>query len=253
MSEDTAFEIGRLYVPIKQIADTLVASQKDVFVRLPGLVAYWPMGIRAAASAMEHGGSGLTLTQVGVCPAGYDGDAFAHLGNGTNYFSNSSTQLNITGLETWISSSIRGLTLGGWFMVDVSPVSSPVGIVSRDGTAADRGYVLGWRQTDVPYFQVSGNGAATFSAEGPVSSLAAWHFIVGRYTSSEIAVFVDGDKSVQTVGVPASLFASSQAFETGRYFNDNTRILHGKARDVFVCASALSDAVIEQVRLASSP
>ncbi len=253
MSDKTAVEVGRLYGPIKAIADTLVASQKDVFVRLPALVAYYPMGIRAAGSVIEHGGSLLDLTQTGTCPVGYDGNAFAHIGNGTNFLWNSSAKLNISGLETWVSSSLRGLTLGGWFMADSSPSSSPVGLMSKDGVAADRGYLLGWRQTDVPYFQVSGNGAAAFAVDGPTTGLAAWHFIVGRYTSSEIAVFVNGDKTTNTTAIPASLFASSQDFEIGRFFNDNNRILHGKVRDLFVCASALSDAVIEQVRITSVP
>lgn len=253
MSDRTAFEVGRLYQPIKAIADVITGSQKDVFIRLPALVAYYPMGIRLGGNVVEHGGSGLVLTQTGVNPVGYDGNAYTHLGNGTNYVQSTSSQFGITGLETWVTSSLRGLTVGGWFMVDVSPASVPAGMTSKDGGAADRGYLLGWRQTDVPYFQVSGNGVATFSADGPVTSVSEWHFVVGRYKSSEIAVFVDGEKSVTTAGVPASLFVSSQNFEVGRYFNDNGRILYGKVRDAFVCAAALSDELIEQIRATSVP
>lgn len=254
MSDRTAFEVGRLYQPIKTIADTLVASQKDIFVRLPGLVGYWPSGIRAASGqVVEHGGSGFNLFQTGACPVGFDGNSFAHLGNGTNFVWSSSTQLGLTGTETWISSSIRGLTVGAWFMVDTSPTIS-TGLMGKDGVASDRGYAVDWLGTNAPRFGVSGTGGAVVLATGGVQAIGQWIFIVGRFIpSTEVSVIVNGDKSVNTTAVPASVFGSSQNFEVGRYFNDNTRIIHGKVRDAFLCASALSDEVIEELRVTSVP
>ncbi len=253
MSDKTAFEVGRLYQPIKAIADTLVASQKDIFVRLPGLVAYYPMGIRLAGNVVEHGGSGLVLSQTGTCQVGFDGNAFTHLGNGTNYVQSTSAQFGITGLETWINPSLRGLTVGGWFMTDSSPALDS-GFISKDQTSPNRGYVLGWQAADNGFFQVTGTGAAMVTAFTPGLSLGVWNFIVGRFTpSTEVAIFSNSDKGVNTTAVPASQFVSPQAFNVGRYYADNARIVHGKARDVFVCASALSDQVIEQLRVTSVP
>lgn len=254
MSADTAFEVGHLFAPIKAIADAFTMAQKDVFVGLPGLLSYWPMGIRRESGIItDHSGAGLLLSQTGVCPTGYDGNAYTHLGDGVNYVQSSNVAFGLTGLETFIDSSIRGLTMGGWFMVDSTP-SLFSGLISKDKASPDRGYVLGWNTTDAPQFQVSGNGTAVNSVAGPVATIGEWHFLVGRFIpSTEVAIFNDGDKSVNTTTIPSSVNVSAQALEVGRTFNDNSRVIHAKARDVFICAASLSDALIEQIRVATSP
>ncbi len=253
MSKESAFEVGRLYLPIKTIADTLTASQKDVFVRLPALVGYWPMGMRAAGNVIEHSGSGFNLTQTGICPVGYDGNAYTHLGNGTNYVSNSSAQLGLSGLETWVSSSIRGMTVGGWFQIDSVPSFSS-GLVSKSGLVTNYGYTLFWFPAGTPAFEISGNGSSLFNVAGPAIGTGSWHFLVGRFIpSNEIAVFQNGDKTTFTTAIPASMNASTQAYEMGRTKANDAQIIHGKARDVFICAAALSDALIEEIRASSVP
>jgi len=253
MSSETAFELGRLYAPIKAIADTLTASQKDIFVRLPGLAAYYPMGIRnQSGHAVEHSGTGSNLLQVGTCPTDYDGNSYVHLGNGTNYLSVAS-QYAITGLETWINSSIRGLTIGGWFMIDATS-GSQRGLASKDGAAADRGYGLFASSTEDIGFFASGTGAALHTAQGGPVGLGTWFFAAGRFIpSTEVAVIVNADKTVNTTAISASQFASTQAFEVGRFGAGDFTILHGKTRDLFICASALSDALIEEIRVTSTP
>lgn len=254
MSDRTAFEVGRLYQPIKAIADTLVASQKDIFVRLPGLIGYWPMGIRAASGqVVEHGGSGFNLLQTGTCPVGFDGNSFSHLGNGTNFVWSNSSQLAIVGTETWISSSLRGMTLGGWWMVDGLPASQG-GLAGKFGVITDYGYALVVHSSGTIQAIISSTGSNIVSSTSPVAATGQWLFLTGRFTpGTELAVFVDGDKTVNTTAIPATINASSQDFEAGRFANDNALIAHCKSRDVFLCASALSDEVIEQVRATSVP
>lgn len=253
MGDRTAFEVGRLYPLLKTVADTLTASQKDVFVQLPGLLGYWPMGIRDnAGNVPDHAGGGGFFTEVGTCPTGYDGNSFVHLGDGVNYLT-TSTSFGVTGLEAWISSSIRGLTVGGWFMIDASGAGDR-GLVSKDGATPDRGYGLFTGSSDTIGFYMSGTGAALLVATGPVVTLGGWHFVVGRFIpSTEVAVITDGNKTVNVTAIPASIFVSTQAFEVGRFTADNTTIVHGKVRDLFICAAALSDALIEQIRATSVP
>jgi hypothetical protein len=108
--------------------------------------------------------------------------------------------------------------------------------------------------SDKPVFFVSSNGAATFTVTGSPLTIGAWHFIALRFIpSTEIAVFQDGDKAVNATAIPASINVSTQNFEIGRYINDDSRTFHGRARDVFICAAALSDALIEEVRATSVP
>lgn len=253
MSADTAMEVGRLFKPISQIANTLVASQRDVFIRLPGLVAYWPMGIKFLdGDVAEHSGTSFSLAQVGLCPTGYDGNAFTHLGNGVNYLT-APAPFDITGLETFITPSLRGLTMGGWFMFDATPAANS-GIMTKDKLSPNRGYTMTYHNTNTVRFHVSGNGASIVSVISQTAPLSIWHFCVARFIpSTEIATFVDGDKSTNTSVIPASLNVSTQAFEVGRQFNTDSLTLHGKARDAFICASALSDQIIEEVRTASAP
>lgn len=253
MSEDSAFEIGRLYPPLRQIADTLVASQEDIFVRLPGLRGYYPMGIRnSSGNVVDHSNADASLVQTGICPVGYDGDSFAHLGNGTNYLGGGSS-FAITGAETFITAALNGLTVGGWFMIDSLPAAN-AGLISRSGLTPDYGYTLDVNLNGQHSFGMSGNGAATFAASSIAVAISVWRFIVGRFIpSTEVAVFVDGDKTANTTAIPATCFVSTASFEVGRHFADNTRIAHAKARDVFVCASALSDALIEEIRTTSGP
>lgn len=253
MSADTAFEIGRLYVPIKAIADTLTAAQKDIFVRLPGLVGYYPMGIRnQSGHAVEHSGASANLLQTGTCATGYDGNAFAHVGNGTNFLYGTNLY-QITGLEAWITPSLRGLTLGGWFMIDALPASQS-GLVTRHGPVTDYGYGLQVLSSGVVFAQVSGNGSSYVQVDSAIQATGQWIFAAMRFIpSTEAAVFVNADKTVNTTAVSASLNIASQAFEIGRAQGNNSFITHAKARDVFICASALSDALIEEIRVTSTP
>lgn len=253
MSAEAAFEVGRLFAPLKQIADTLTATQKDVFVELPGLAGYYPMSVRnGSGHAVEHSGSGSHLLQTGTCPTGYDGNAFVQLGNGTNYL-NVVTTYAITGTETWISSSLRGLTIGGWFMLD-SVGGSSGGLVSKDAAPPNRGYFLVATTTPTITFAVSAAGGSGIGVTSASTTMAEWHFIVGRFTpATEVAVFVDGDKTVNVTAIPASANVSSGNFEVGRFSSLDANIQHCKARDVFICATALSDDLIETVRNSTRP
>lgn len=253
MGADTAFEVGRLYQPIKAISDILTSSAEEIFIQLPGIEGYYPMSIvNGSGQAINHTGSGDPLTQTGVVPVGFDGNAYRQLGSGINYLFAASAY-GLTGLETFIDSSLRGFTIGGWFMLD-SLTSSPFGLISRSGNTPDLGYGLVALNTGAPRLFMSNNGTTTVNATGANLPLSEWHFVAGRYIPSvEVAVFVDGVKVTNTVSIPASAFVSSQGFEVGRYLNDNSRIPNAKVRDVFICRTALSDAQIAAIRTATAP
>lgn len=252
MSADIAFEVGRLFQPIKAIADVLTTSQKDVFVRLPGLERYFPCGIRnAGGQLVDHGAPAGLLNEVGVCPTGYDGNPFVHLGNGINYFNGGGA--GITGTETYIDATINGLTVGCWLSIDGFGAGNS-GVVSKDGAATDRGYSLFFTNAGVPGFAVSGNGSSTVSASGVAVSLGSWAFLCGRFTpSAEVAIFTNAVKNTTVVAVPASINVSTQQFEIGRFFNADSTIAHARVRDVFLCAAALPDELISDIRLTSAP
>lgn len=253
MAADTAFEVGRLYGPIKSISDVLTASTDDVFIGLPGLEGYYPMSVvTGTGQAINIAQAGGPLTQTGIVPIGYDGNSYRKLGSGINYLFVASTY-NMTGTETFIDSSIRGFTLGGWFMIETTPTSTS-GLISKSGVGPQLGYELRVNTANQLLFSVSGNGTSRVTATGPVVSLTEWSFFVGRFIpSAEVAVFSNAVKTVNITSVPVSEFVSSQNFEVGRYGASDARIINAKVRDVFVCRAALSDAVIESIRTATVP
>ena len=254
MSYEIAFEVGRLFLPLKAIADAVSPVERDPFIHLPGLRGYWPMSIvNSAGVAIDHAGASADLLRTGAPTYGYDGNAYVQLGVATDFLYNTAPVLGITGTEAWIASSLRGLTIGGWFLADSTPTTIS-GLISKDGPDPQRGYILSWSATNVPGFSLSGNGSTTVGVSYSDRSLDTWYFIVGRFTpSAEVAIFVNGDKAINTTSIPAAINVSTQNFEVGRYFNDNNRIIEGRARDVFVCAAALSDETLSALYQATRP
>jgi len=247
-------EIGRLYEPIKRIADTLQSSQDKIFLELPALVAWWPGGPSTGINQAKDVPNGRNLTAAANSIFGYDGHPYISLdGTSGDYFTVGSFPSCI-GTESWIDPTLRGLTIGCWLYIESHSVTTS-GIITRDGGSPDRGYSLAHiTSTDVIRLVVSQNGASNISVNIAAPTLGSWSFVVGRFTpGAEIAAFVDGTKSVHVVGVYTSLFAPTQAFEVGRAAANNANTLDGRLRDIFVCQAALSDELIEEIRVTSSP
>jgi hypothetical protein len=254
MSADTALEVGRLYAPLKTIADAFAFAQKDSFIHLPGLRGYWPMSaVNYLGRAVDHSNASVHLQRTGSPTYGFDGNAYIQLGVATDFLHTASSELDFTGTEAWIDPAIQGLTVGGWFMMDASSVVDR-GLITKDITAPNRGFALLQKNTNQYGFFISGDGSGVSQVIGSTALVSQWQFVVGRFTpSTEVAVFVDGNKASLTTSVPAQCTVSTQNFEVGRYLANNSQIVHGKARDLFICAAALSDSLIEEVYKASTP
>lgn len=253
MGVETAFEVGRLFGPLKVISDAFLASREEVFIGLPGIEGYYPMSsVSGSGAAINHTGAGGPLVQVGVVPVGYDGNSFRQLGGGTNYLVGTGIY-GLTGTETFIDASIRGFTIGGWFMIDVTPTNT-AGLISKSGLSPQLGYELKINTMNEVTCSMSGTGTGRVSANGPAVSLSEWLFLVGRFVpSSEVAVFVNGVKSLNVVSIPSAQIVSTQSFEVGRFIADDSRIADAKVRDMFICRSALTDQQIERVRALTAP
>lgn len=254
MSYETAFEVGRLFLPLKTIADAINPVERDPFIHLPALRGYWPMStVTRLGDAVDHSNVSTNLLPVGSPLFNFDGNAYIQLGVGNDYLITTTPDFSITGTEAWIASSLRGLTIGGWFWVDTSS-GLDRGLITKDVVSPNRGYLLYWDSIDRPGFFASGDGTAGVGVLAPVQALNEWHFLVGRFTpGGEVAVFVNGNKTANTTSIPAAINVSTQNFEVGRYYNDNNRIIEGRARDVFICAAALSDETLSDLYQATRP
>lgn len=253
MSLEVALEVGRLYGPLASIAESITPTTLTTYLNLPGLQGFWPMGMRTLnGDIVEHSGASGGCNQQGTVPVGYGLVSYATCGNGNNYCDNASVG-QITGTETYIENSLRGLTAGAWVQLIASP-NPAQGIVGRSGIFGNKGWALIKAASDQISCLVSADGTTSPVVTGSAMVVGNWHFVAMRWTpSTELAAFIDGDKFTTASSIPASLFVSTQNFEIGRYNNAMANVLDAKVRNVFVCAAAVPDARIELVRSLSMP
>lgn len=207
---------------------------------LPGLRGFWPFSSTdESENAYDLSGQGRTLTpQNGATTAVPADSIFPYaslLSSASRYFSRADEAgLDITG----------ELTFGGWFYFTTTPASS-MGLLSKnEPTGNQRAYTLFKLSTNAIRFQVSSNGTATTAVDSTATvATGTWYFIAGRYTpSSELAIWLDDEKTINTTSIPAAIFDSSAGFAVGR--TDGGNYLNGRAALCFVCAKALSDDTI---------
>jgi hypothetical protein len=143
--------------------------------------------------------------------------------------------------------SITGnLTVGGWFYFDAESTGQETGLINKwYETGNERSYVLYKNSSDELVFSISTDGSAVVSINDGGFNYAEsqWFYVVGRFTvSTELALFVNGMWYKTTIGIPASIFDCSEAFEIGRYNRSN--YLDGKVSQAFICAYSVPDTFI---------
>lgn len=134
-------------------------------------------------------------------------------------------QHDILGTETNVIAAQRGLAMGCW--VHFATLGATVGIMGKwAGAGNQRSYSLYKTAANVLQFYVSGNGiASVVVSSAAVIAAGIWYHVVCRYVpSTTIDIYVDGVRTSNAVGTPASLFNSTQPLEmaivdAGNYLN----------------------------------
>lgn len=219
----------------------------EVHLQLLGLRGYWPMSsIDENADPYDLGGQGRVLTNHGtILFQLYNLLPYADLTPvKTQYFSRADEAgLDITG----------SLTLGGWFWLNtLAPGVAAVGLIGKNNDAGNqRAYLLYFLDADNTLrFGMSSLGTSitwvgVTSATVPVTN--TWYHIVGRFMpSTSVSIFVDGVRTDNLVGVPASIFNSNTDFEIGAY-NAGAGLLDGRACQCFLCSDYLDDVIIRSL------
>jgi hypothetical protein len=155
--------------------------------------------------------------------------------------------LDILGTESYVDSAYRGLTFGGWFYHH--GVAATQGLASKWTAAGNqRAYLLEFLLGVGAYrLEISNNGIAAVVVTDAVVGLPSvdtWYFVVGRFDpSTEIAIFVNNNKTTNVAAIPAALFNSSAQFQIGA-FEAGMNLLNGRVSMCFLCAAMLSDSII---------
>ena len=217
---------------------------------LPALRAFWPMSsvdYAAATQCRDVSGGAYHLTNNNSADFGYDNLIPYVEFDGTNQYlsradGGAANWADITGTEAYVAQP--GLTLGGWFNFDSVAGAGAQRLLCKD-TVANRQYSLYMLEaTDTVRFEYFTGAAIQGISSVATVSATTWHFLVGRFSpSNDHTVVVDG--TILTAGhANASIDDTGAAFEIGRLGN-NTQYLAGKASLCFLCAAALSDAIVE--------
>lgn len=248
-------QFRRTYAPLYAWADAVAAH-----MMIPGLRGFWPMsaigdsvsGTNSLVTDLSS--QGRHLTNTGVAGLRYEGLVPTYYFDGTNdYFSRADENgLDITGAETYIASTIAGLTLGGWFRLSaINPASNKAFMAKwNDNGVNQRSYLLYLiAGTATPQFLISSTGiAGTSSVTGVALSVATWHHIVGRFDpSTQVSVFVDGEPT-SAVSADAAIFNSNADFNIMAHNNGlaSTRN-NGYPSLCFLSTCYLSDGVIKSI------
>lgn len=224
------------------------------FLALSGLRGFWPMSsvyYTASPRVPDASGQGNDLDDNNTVTFGYDNliPYAGFVAASTQYLDRAdggaSNWADIIGTESYIVAGDRGLTLGGWFYFNTTDVACA--LLSKWLVAGnERSFHLFRGALNDVVFEISVDGTAITQLAGGAIAASAWYYIVGRFTpSTEMAVFINGTKYTNIVSIPAALNDSATAFEIGR--TNAASYLDGYASMCFLCATALSDAIIGQL------
>lgn len=230
-----------------------LATAIHAFMSLPGLRGFWPLSqFDESGNAYDLSGHAQTLTRNNDPTYGISqlGAGYIEFGNPGWLSRADATHYDILGTESYVGSGKKGLTLGGWFWFP-SFTGVHQGINKSDfinncsyeltnvssGSAAFR-------------FGVSGDGtsgARKFATMAGTLPAGQWVFLVGRYTpSTEVAVFTNKTKAVNTTSIPAAIFNSSAMFR----IDDRVGT---QAAMCFLSAEVISDALLDDLYDATLP
>ncbi len=231
-----AIESRELPRPIGAVIGGLLA--------LPGLRGLWIMSSSGpTGSAYDISGQGRTLSPGGMGAISYGIDGlipYAALDGAVYLGRADEAALDITG----------DLTLGGLFRFNNAAIAAEVLLAKWDASTNNRSYIL-FRDTAANdghiIFRISADGSTVAEANSSITGAQnTWYFIIGRFTAgAEMKIWINGIAATNTVGIPASIYASNAALRLGATSAATPSWwFSGQAGLIFLCAFALPDRVI---------
>lgn len=218
-----------------------------MYLSLPGLVGFWPVSSRRDTAISDLSGKSLTLTSTGgpTYAAVRDSVSCIKFNGSSQYLSRTDeAALSITG----------ALTIGAWVHFNSFPAPTATAKIfcKHNLTANQRGFGIDVSVVAGPlvYPRAFMAGTVTTStialATYPITA-GTWRFMVGRYIpSTEVALFDNGVKTVNTTSVPAAeadntapLIAGANAELT--VYSDVWESM------LFLCETDLSDTMIARL------
>lgn len=243
-------ETGRSVERLKTVVNQRTLSDVyGVFDNLPGLRGLWTAASVDQAGAMyDRSGQGRTLTYTGNPTLNLYNNLVPYWdydGTGDYHARPDEAGLDITGTETTIATTLRGLTMGGWFWFD--RLATVEGLIAKNAASPGSQTQFVVLADNTFRMLVSLDGTATTAVISTVThGTGAWYFAVGRFVpSTSLDVYVNGVKATNTTSIPASIFNGSGALNIAAQATFNH--LDGRCALAFLCAAALPDELIQHL------
>lgn len=204
---------------------------------------WWWMD-EASGSLVDSSGQGNNLGAVGAPSYRQSGPKPRYLAvgisSGNRFEIADNASLSITG----------ALTIIGWAYFNA--LGSLEAIISKWLETGDqRSYRLIKQAANTIRAEISSAGTAASIVAATTSGTPAagsWVFVAARFTpSSELAVWLDSEKVINTTGIPASIFDSNAKFVLGDQ-EGPAQAMAGRIGPGGVFSRALSDAEIDAIR-----
>jgi len=223
---------------------------------LPGLRGLWTMGVfEGGANAIDLSGNGRTLTYNGNPKYRYD-DLVPYLdfdGTGDYLARADEAGLDILGTESYVHSTVRGLSIGGLFYFDRATTLEY--LICKWAGVGQQSYRLIKSAADAIVFRVQ-DPAGTDWTQGSTDTVATgeWYHAVGVFDpNTAVRIYLNNVKGENVAGAVASIRNSNADLRIGADGSAGN-LLDGRASLCFLCAAMLSDdhvaAHFEQVRAA---
>lgn len=223
-------------------------SACSAFLALPGLRGFWPMSsFNEAGNAYDLSGQGRTLTNVSTSLYNYDALApYIEFDGTADYLRRADEAgLDILGTEAYVNAAARGLTLGGWFWIDTTTGTTQTFMSKLSGVGVNRSYYLVYLDPAATVqFAIEATGGAGITSVTSVATVSfqGWYFLAGRFDTPNHTAWVN-DVARTVAGGPAGINNSGADFDIGAWQGPND-LLDGRASLCFLCAAALSDAMV---------
>lgn len=253
-------DLRRLYSPVHAWGDVM-----SMCAMIPGLKGMWTgaINITPTLGLSDMSGDGqLSLGAVNSAEVGFDPvhplTPYLSLPNGNHCFSRGgSLDTRLSGTETVMMAAYRGVTMAAWVRFDEAAGTVNPYISHWKESTNDRGYVIRRNASGYIEFAISSDGtnAGVFSVAGTTApAVDTWTFTAGRFTpSTELAVWTNGAKAVNTTSIPAAIYQAVCDFRLGVQADPAIGLVGRMGTPVWLAAAAVPDIVIETFYQMSAP
>lgn len=222
----------------------------STYLALPGLRGFWTMGSHDATPRVSDlSGQGRHLTLAGASLN--DMITFMNLAPAFRSSITATRHLvradeggfRITGAETHVASTRRGLTLGAW--VHFYELPQNASIMAKYHTSAQRSYMLVAVSANSylsGIISVDGTNTFTVVSDNDTIDTGEWIFTAMRFEpSTRLKIWINDNTWENTTSVPASIYNSTSEFNIAASQDGGGNHMNGWHSFSFLCAMALSD------------